>query len=109
MRERHPDERRRQCAEAVQQVVGIEGGRDRLPGQRRLDRLGRLRVVPLTGLQNDLPLAEVEPDRPLYLAVPAYAYDGIFQEPIGQLIIRQERLQFVVFDEQQERIRQWIP
>jgi hypothetical protein len=54
-------------------------------------------------------LEEIEPERELYLAVPTYAYDGIFQEPIGQLMIHREQLRIMVFDDQQERIRQWIP
>jgi hypothetical protein len=54
-------------------------------------------------------LAEIEPKRALYLAVPPYVYDGIFQEPLGQLMLHRERLQLLVFDPRQERIRQWIP
>jgi len=53
-------------------------------------------------------LAEIEPERILYLAIPSYSYDGIFQEPIGQLMIIRERLKLIVFDEIQEKIRQWI-
>jgi len=36
------------------------------------------------------------------------SYDGIFQEPIGQLMISRERLNLIVFDEIKEKIRQWI-
>ncbi len=53
-------------------------------------------------------LTEIEPERVLYLAIPSYAYDGIFQEPMGQLMIIRERLKLIVFDEKQEKIRQWI-
>jgi len=53
-------------------------------------------------------LAEIEPERVLYLAVPSYSYYGIFQEPIGQLMISRERLKLIVFDEIGEKIRQWI-
>lgn len=54
-------------------------------------------------------LAEIEPDRTIYLAVPSHVYDGIFTEPLGQLMTEREELQIIVFDEKQERIRQWIP
>lgn len=54
-------------------------------------------------------LAEVEPNRVLYLAVPLHAYQGVFSEPLGQLVIRRQQLQLVVFDDIQERIVQWIP
>jgi len=54
-------------------------------------------------------LAELEPERALYLAIPAFAYDGIFQEPLGQLMARREELRLLIFDHRQERIRQWIP
>jgi hypothetical protein len=59
-------------------------------------------------LYRDL-LVEIEPDRVLYLAVPTYVYDGIFQEPLGQLMVQREQLRLLIFDEIQERIRQWIP
>lgn len=54
-------------------------------------------------------LAETEPDRELYLAVPSFSYEGVFKEPIGQLIVEGERLQLIVFDEEQARIVRWIP
>ena len=54
-------------------------------------------------------LSEIEPEREIYLAVPTYAYDGIFQEPLGQLMIKKDKLLLIVYDEQQERIRQWLP
>ncbi len=54
-------------------------------------------------------LAELQPERTLYLAVPDFAYDGIFQEPLGQMMLRREELRLLVFDHRQERIRQWIP
>ncbi|MDM8528687.1 element excision factor XisH family protein [Anaerolineales bacterium HSG24] len=54
-------------------------------------------------------LTEIEPQRVIYLAIPLYSYKGIFQEPLGQLMIRQEQLKLIVFDERQEVIVQWIP
>ncbi len=53
-------------------------------------------------------LTELEPSRLLYLAVPASIFDGIFQEPLGQLLLSRENLRLIVFEEQAQRIRQWI-
>ena len=58
-------------------------------------------------LYRDL-LAELDPKRQIYLAVPAHVYDGIFKEPIGQLVVSREQMSIIVFDDQKERIRQWI-
>ena len=54
-------------------------------------------------------LAEIDPERMLWLAVPSFAYDGIFREEIGQLMISREQIQLIVFDEIQERVREWVP
>jgi hypothetical protein len=54
-------------------------------------------------------LAEVEPDREPYLAVPLHAYDGILKEPLGQLLIQREQVRLIIFDQKQGGIRQWIP
>lgn len=53
-------------------------------------------------------LAELEPDRILYLAIPWYAYERIFDAKVGQIIMRHDRLKLIVFDPKQERIVKWI-
>ncbi len=53
-------------------------------------------------------LAETEPDRLLYLAVPRRVYEGLLTERFGQLIVTRLQLRLLVFDEQLERIVQWI-
>jgi len=53
-------------------------------------------------------LAESEPDRPLYLAVPRRVYEGLLTESFGQLIITRLKLLVLVFDEQQEEVIRWI-
>jgi len=53
-------------------------------------------------------LAETEPDRELYMAIPSFAFDGIFSEPVGQLTITRQRLKLIVFSDKDERIIQWI-
>jgi hypothetical protein len=53
-------------------------------------------------------LEEIDPQRELYIAIPSYAYLGIFQEPLGQLMIKRDKLLLIVFDEKKEVISQWI-
>ena len=53
-------------------------------------------------------LLELEPERLLYLAIPKRAYEGLFSERFGQLILNRIQIQLIVFDEQQARIVQWI-
>jgi len=53
-------------------------------------------------------LAEIDAERTLFLAVPLYAWKGLFSAPLGQLVIQRYQLRFLVFDEQQRRIIQWI-
>ncbi|NET74334.1 MAG: fatty-acid synthase [Sphaerospermopsis sp. SIO1G2] len=54
-------------------------------------------------------LQESEPDRDLYLAVPSRAFDTVFQEPIGRLMIEKRDLYLIVFNGSEEEIVQWIP
>src|SRR3954452_12952896 len=63
VREGQPHERRAQRTEAVEQELGVERDRDVLADQRRLDGLGRLCVVALTRVEDDLALAERQTDR----------------------------------------------
>jgi XisH protein len=51
---------------------------------------------------------ELEPERMLYLAVPNRAFDDLFEEPIGKLLLRNHRLKLITFDPKQEVIQQWI-
>jgi hypothetical protein len=53
-------------------------------------------------------LAETEPDRSLYLALPRRVHEGLLAERFGQLIVTRLRLRLLVFDEQQEKVVQWI-
>jgi XisH protein len=54
-------------------------------------------------------LEESEPDRRLYLAIPIKVVADLFQEPIGQLLLKRERVRLLVFDPDSEAIVQWIP
>jgi hypothetical protein len=53
-------------------------------------------------------LAEADPERRLYLAVPRRVHESLFAERFGQFIVTRLRLQLLVFDEQQQRVLQWI-
>ena len=53
-------------------------------------------------------LAKVEPDRTLYLAINDAAYETVFSEPIGQLLLENKRLKLIVFDPSTKEILRWI-
>jgi hypothetical protein len=50
-----------------------------------------------------------EPDRALFLAVNEEVYNNLFDEPIGELLLENQRIRLIVFDPHTETIRQWIP
>ncbi|MBH8575565.1 XisH family protein [Nostocaceae cyanobacterium CENA369] len=54
-------------------------------------------------------LSRLEPDRRLYLAIRQETYSELFQEPIGKILIENQRLCLLVFDSEREVIREWIP
>ena len=54
-------------------------------------------------------LAEQEPERLLYLAVPLNTYDEFFQLPFGQAAIRYNQLKLLVYDVEREVIARWLP
>ena len=53
-------------------------------------------------------LEEQDPDRVLFLAIPAEAAE-LLDEPVGQLLIVKQLIQAMVFDPQKEEILRWIP
>ena len=54
-------------------------------------------------------LKKIDPERILYLAVHKKPYDGIFCEPIGQLMLENKRLNLLIFNRHEEVIIEWIP
>ncbi len=54
-------------------------------------------------------LAQVDPDRQLYLAVTTKIYDEVFREPIGELVIRDLPLNLLIVDVESIEVNQWIP
>jgi hypothetical protein len=53
-------------------------------------------------------LADTEPERVLYLAIPNHAWEGIFSERLGRLVIERQQLRLIVFDAVQGGIIKWI-
>lgn len=54
-------------------------------------------------------LDEIKLDRFLYLAIRKVTFLGLFQEPIGQLLLTKKRVRLLVFDPKTEEVVQWIP
>ena len=53
-------------------------------------------------------LAQAEPERKIYLAVPQRAFTGIFSLRMGQIVIADQKVALLVFDPQQEVIIRWL-
>ena len=58
-------------------------------------------------LYNDI-LARTEPERILHLAIRDVVYLAIFEEPIGKILLENQRVRLVVFNSDAERIIQWV-
>jgi len=54
-------------------------------------------------------LAEREPNRVLYLAVSKDVLRNIFEEPLGELLLKNKLVRVIGFDPQTEVIVEWIP
>ena len=53
-------------------------------------------------------LAELEPDRILYMAVTEEILVELFEEPIGQLLLNNHRVRLIIFHPKLEVIVKWI-
>lgn len=53
-------------------------------------------------------LLRLEPERTLYLAVRESTFEDIFEEPIGEVLLENQRLKLIVFDPQKEVILKWL-
>jgi hypothetical protein len=53
-------------------------------------------------------LSELLPAWRLYLAVDEATYTNLFQEPIGQLVLRKKRVRLLVIEPFREEVLQWI-
>jgi hypothetical protein len=53
-------------------------------------------------------LAETESDRRLYMAVSVPVYDSVLADRFGRLMVSRFNVGLLVFDDERERISQWI-
>jgi hypothetical protein len=53
-------------------------------------------------------MSRVEPDRILYLAIREATYIDVFQEPIGEILLENQRVRLIIFDPQKEVVVKWI-
>nr|WP_241829349.1 XisH family protein [Desertifilum tharense] len=54
-------------------------------------------------------LEQVDPERQLYLAVANTTFDGIFSEPIGELVMRELPMKLLIVDVEAVEVKRWIP
>lgn len=54
-------------------------------------------------------MRDIEPNRILYLAITKDVFETLFQEPIGEVLLRNQRFNLLVFDAKQEVVERWIP
>lgn len=52
-------------------------------------------------------LSAAEPDRIMYLAMPQVAYESLFENRQGRLLLEQAALKVITFDHQTGEIKQW--
>jgi hypothetical protein len=53
-------------------------------------------------------LAQIEPDRVIFLAVPDAALRSVFEEPLGALMLKDQSIRLLGFDAQSEVVTRWI-
>jgi len=54
-------------------------------------------------------LEQVDPKRELYLAITDKTFDGIFNEPIGELVMRELPMKLLIVDVEAVEVKRWIP
>lgn len=54
-------------------------------------------------------LEQIDSERELYLAITDTTFDGIFSEPIGELVIRELPLRLLIVDVKAIEVKRWIP
>ena len=57
----------------------------------------------------EIVLAELEPDRTLHLAIPTFAYEEVFSDKVGRLVVRQQQLLLIVYEGEEQEIVRWLP
>jgi hypothetical protein len=54
-------------------------------------------------------LSRVEPDRILYLAIREVVFVQVFEEPIGKILLENDRIRLIIFNPETEEVVKWIP
>ncbi len=54
-------------------------------------------------------LNEMESDRILYLAISQLTFNSVFTIELGQVLLKNQIVKLIVFDDEKEAIVQWIP
>lgn len=54
-------------------------------------------------------LSNLDPGRELFLAISILAFEGIFSEPLGRLMVETYGLYLLVFDDIERKIVKWLP
>jgi hypothetical protein len=57
----------------------------------------------------DLVLRRVQPHRQMFLAIPEEAWNAVFSEALGQIVLQERAVRLLIVDSQKEVITQWIP
>lgn len=85
------------------QIILIEvKSLDRSPVHQLMELLGQYLVYRVA-------LDYLAISTPLYVAVPQSAYQSVIQHVLGQEIMNQYAIPFVIYDPVEEEIREWIP
>ncbi|MEC4982817.1 MAG: XisH family protein [Oscillatoria sp. PMC 1068.18] len=101
----------------------VDLGAEQLIAAERAEHKIAVEIKSFTGLSqmNDLEkaigqyiiyydvLTQVEPDRKLYLAVSQEVATELFEEPIGELLLRNNRVRLLIFEPEAEAIVKWTP
>jgi hypothetical protein len=97
----------------AEKLIAAEKGREKIAVEVK----SFIGTSPVADLENALGqyilyydiLHRLEPERCLYLAIRQETYLELFQEPIGKILIENQRLCLLVFNSELEVISAWIP
>ncbi len=53
-------------------------------------------------------LGKVDPEREIYLAITDTAYDEIFSEPVGELVVSELPMRLIVINSEKAEVQKWI-
>lgn len=102
-----------QVQELQGQFIGAERGNQRIAVEIKQFR-GQSAIADLEQAIGQyvlyrLLLAQVDPEREIYLAIMDITYDEIFNEPIGKMVIEELPLKLMIVDVEKVEVKQWIP